>query len=231
MNLVEKLLSVKPFTCPNCGKELPLADVNVAQDMALCRACGYTGSFLGATVGSADDRRGDGASAEAGEPAAGVRRRADDHVPAEADGAAVPGSVHGPLVGGFDGGDLRRADLATGQFDWKLGLFGLPFLIGTIVLVIVDPVHACSAKTTVTLSKGRVQVFMGVFGLGRTREMECGKGTTVTIEKSSYRVNNVPQPEIVLTSGEKKLKFGAMGLSNEVQTYVAAVLRRAAGGG
>ena len=55
--------------------------------------------------------------------------------------------------------------------------------------------------------------------------------TTVTIEKSGYRVNDVQQPEIVLTSGEKKLKFGAMGLPNEVQTYVAAVLRRAAGGG
>ena len=30
---------------------------------------------------------------------------------------------------------------------------------------------------------------------------------------------------------DQKLKFGAMGLSTEVQTYVAAVLRRAAGGG
>ena len=51
------------------------------------------------------------------------------------------------------------------------------------------------------------------------------------IEKSGYRVNDVQQPEIVLTSGEKKLKFGALGMPNEVQTYVAAVLRRAAGGG
>ena len=53
----------------------------------------------------------------------------------------------------------------------------------------------------------------------------------MTIEKSSYHVNHVAQPEIVVASGEKKLKFGAMGMSNEVQTYVAAVLRRAACGG
>ena len=26
MNLVEKLLSVKPFLCPNCAKELPLGE-------------------------------------------------------------------------------------------------------------------------------------------------------------------------------------------------------------
>ena len=45
MNLAG-LLNVKPFTCPNCRQELPLADVNMAEDMALCRACGYTGVSL-----------------------------------------------------------------------------------------------------------------------------------------------------------------------------------------
>ena len=50
MNLAEKILSPKPFVCPNCGQELPLADVNVAQDVALCRACNYTGSFLAAST-------------------------------------------------------------------------------------------------------------------------------------------------------------------------------------
>jgi DNA-directed RNA polymerase subunit RPC12/RpoP len=47
---VEKILSAKPFVCPNCGKELPLADVNVAQDLALCRACNYRGAFLAAAT-------------------------------------------------------------------------------------------------------------------------------------------------------------------------------------
>lgn len=54
---------------------------------------------------------------------------------------------------------------------------------------------------------------------------------TVTIGKSGYRVNNESQPEIVLASGDQKLKFGSMGLSNDVQSHVAAVLRRAACGG
>ena len=61
--------------------------------------------------------------------------------------------------------------------------------------------------------------------------MECGPGTAVTIEKSNYRSNNVPQPEIVVTSGGNQLKFGAMVIPNDALPYVAAVLRRAAGGG
>ena len=39
------------------------------------------------------------------------------------------------------------------------------------------------------------------------------------------------QPEIVVASGDRKLKFGAMAIPNDAQAYVAAVLRRAAGGG
>ena len=45
---LDQMLGRKPFACPNCGKELPVADVNIAQDVALCRACGYQGAFLAA---------------------------------------------------------------------------------------------------------------------------------------------------------------------------------------
>ena len=61
--------------------------------------------------------------------------------------------------------------------------------------------------------------------------MECGPGTAVTIEKSNYRSNNVPQPEIVVTSGTNRMAFGAMTIGNDAMPYVAALLRRAAGGG
>lgn len=53
----------------------------------------------------------------------------------------------------------------------------------------------------------------------------------VTIGKLGYRANNVSQPEIVLASGDQKLTSGVMGMENDVQSHVAAVLRRAACGG
>jgi hypothetical protein len=229
MNLVEKLVSMKPFTCPNCGKPLPLDDVNVAQDVALCRACGYRGAFLGAlSVPPMTDE-------EMARPPKRVslRRGFDDSLTITCRPKKTALLFLIPFTALWSGVSMTGiyiVPLATGQFDWKMGLFGLPFLIGTIGFLFAI-LFTLFGATKVTLAKGRVQVFMGVFGLGRTREMECGKGTTVTIEKSGYRVNDVPQPEVVLTSGETKFKFGAMGLSNDIQTYVAAVLRRAAGGG
>ena len=31
---------MKSYNCPECGANVPLADMNVAADVALCRACG-----------------------------------------------------------------------------------------------------------------------------------------------------------------------------------------------
>src|SRR5574340_1738288 len=34
--------------CPGCGSTIPLEDINVAKDLALCRTCGKTWSFSAA---------------------------------------------------------------------------------------------------------------------------------------------------------------------------------------
>ena len=199
MNFMEKMLSAKPFKCPNCGQELPLADVNVAQDVALCRACNYTGSFLAAaTVPRLTDE-------ELARPPKRVslQREFGDALTITCRPKRTSLWFLVPFTALWSGGSMAGiygTQIASGNFDLKLCLFGLPFLAGTVVLATI--------------------ILYLLFGK-----------TTVTIEKSGYRVNDVQQPEIVLTSGEKKLKFGALGMPNEVQTYVAAVLRRAAGGG
>jgi hypothetical protein len=224
MNLLSKLLK-----CPKCGQEMALADVNMAQDMALCRACNYAGPFLNTTVVP------DLTDEEMARPPKRVslQREFGDAltITCRPKRAILLFLVPFTLFwSGLSMAGIYIVPLATGRFEWKLGLFGLPFLIGTIVLGMII-LNVLLGKTTVTLMKGKVAVGKHLLGWRRIRELECGKSTTVTIERSGYRVNNVPQPEIVLRNGGKELKFGAMGLSNEAQKYVAAVLRRAAGGG
>ena len=229
MNLVEKMLSAKPFVCPNCGKELPLEDVNVAQDVALCRACRYTGPFLSAsTVPRLTDE-------ELARPPKRVtlQRGFGDEL------TVVCRPRRGalwfllPFMAFWSGGSMAGiyvVPLVSGTFSWQDGLFGIPFLAGTVAMLGIV-LYLLFGRTEITLSKGRIQVFTGVFGRGRRKEMECGPGTAVTIEKSNYRSNNVPQPEIVVLSGTNRLAFGAMTIANDAMPYVAALLRRAAGGG
>ena len=229
MNFMEKMLSAKPFKCPNCGQELPLADVNVAQDVALCRACNYTGSFLAAaTVPRLTDE-------ELARPPKRVSLKREFGDALTMTCRPRKGALWFllPFIAFWSGGSMAGiyvVPLVKGTFSWQEGLFGIPFLAGTVALLGIV-CYLLFGRTEVTLSKGRVRVFTGVFGRGRTREMECGPGTAVTIEKSNYRSNNVPQPEIVVTSGGNQLKFGAMVIPNDALPYVAAVLRRAAGGG
>lgn len=228
MNLLEKLLPTRRFTCPNCGAELALEDIHVAHDVALCRGCGYSGSFLAAsTVPHLSDE-------EMARPPKRVtlQRGFGDSLTITCRPKRSILFFLVPFVAFWSGISMTVIyilPLMKGEFDWKMGLFGLPFLLGTVVLVTII-LNVLLGKTTVTLSKGQVVVGTHLLGWTRRREFECGKGTTVSLQDSSYRVNNVPQKEIVLSSGGRSIRFGAMVLSNEAKGYVAAVLRRAAGG-
>lgn len=133
------------------------------------------------------------------------------------------------LWSGFSLGTIYVVPWLTGRFEWQAALVGIPFLLGTLVLVGAI-LHLLFAKTTITLAKGRVKLRGGLFGAGRTREFVLRKDTAVSLGATLYKVNNVPQKEIVLAGGGEVFRFGALGLSNEAKTYVAAFLRRAVGG-
>lgn len=217
-----------PDRCARCGEVLLAEDVNLAQDVARCRVCGYTGPFLGAgQIPKLTDE-------ELAHPPKRVslQRGFGDtltivcHPKRTALWFLVPFTA---IWSGVSLAGIYGQQLIQGQFDWKLSLFGLPFLAGTVGLAGAI-LYNFFGRTRVMLSKGRVKVFMGVWGLGRTREMVYGREATVSLRTSDFRANNVPQQEIVLASGGEEIKFGAMGLSGEAKKYVAAVLRRVAGG-
>ena len=217
-----------PYRCAGCGEVLRPVDMNAAEDAAQCRACGYAGPFLGGgSIPKLTDE-------ELARPPKGVRleRGFGDRLTI----ACVPRrKVLWYLVpftavwSGISMAGIYGQQWMQGRFDWKLSLFGLPFLAGTIGLLWAVVYHLFG-RTTVTLTRGKVRVFSGIWGLGRTRQMAWGKAAAVSLRTSDFRVNNVPQREIVLADGGNEIRFGAMGLSAEARRYVAAVLLRVAGG-
>ena len=218
-----------PFECPECGAELPFADVNVGADVGLCRKCGRSGPFLrSAAVPTMSDE-------ELARPPKGVslRREFGDALTIVAKPKKGALAFLVPFMALWSGASIAGiyvAPLAKGEFQMAAGLLGLPFLLGTAALAGIIA-YLIFGETRVTIAKGRVKVFTGVFGHGRTREAAFGKGTVVALRDSSLSVNNVPQQEIALTRGGEEFAFGAATIPGEAKKYVAAALKRAAGGG
>src|SRR5688500_3614568 len=118
--------------CPKCGSEIPLEDVNVANDLALCRKCSESFSFAEAI------RTEDIAAVDLANPPRGVWYRPTPNgfeLGSSTRSAAAIFLVPFMLVwsGGSMGG-IYGSQIAKGDFNLAMSLFGLPFLFGTIVL-------------------------------------------------------------------------------------------------
>ena len=212
--------------CPGCGHTIPLDDINVAKDLALCRACGKTWTF--SLVNATKELK----NISPENPPKGVRVETDYEGATKITYKRVsPAAIFLVIFTAFWGGGsmfgIYGTQLKKGHFSLGESLFGLPFLFGTIVL--------CSATAFCLFGRWEVRVrgrdgsvFVGVGPLGWRRPFSCGPDTRVSLEMSSFRVNNQQQEAIVLQKGsEKIISFGAAISNRDVKLFIAAALSRA----
>lgn len=209
------------YICPFCRSPIGMSDVNVSTDIALCRTCGKTSSFA-LVSGNAS-----------------VTLDAINHIPKHVQMEKNP--VLGttityrkksaillfliPFTALWSGGSMwgiYGTQLARGQFDWGRSLFGLPFLIGTVILLSII-LFLLLGKWQVHLHRGNGEVFVGIGQLGWTRHFTYNRDSLISLRNSAYRVNNVPQQAIHIQNGEQEFMFGAT-LTQEAKQFIAATL-------
>ncbi|MCG3150394.1 MAG: hypothetical protein PCFJNLEI_03878 [Verrucomicrobiae bacterium] len=213
------------YACPFCRAEIRMDDVNVATDLALCRACGKTSSFAvvagGVCISAAVLRA----------PPRGIRVENDFRGGQTITYRRVSLMVlflipftavwSGISMWGIYGQQLKKH-----QFDLSQSLFGLPFLFGTIVLLSVI-VFMLFGKWVISLSNGAGTVFVGVGPVGWRRSFTFNRTTAVSMRMTNIRHNNVPQQAILLRTGDKDFVFGT-GLRQDAKEFVAAAIMQAA---
>jgi len=214
--------------CPGCRSLIPLEDINVAKDIALCRSCARTWTF--SLVRSA---------AEMGEvnleqPPRGVRIETDY------EGTTTIRYRRISLVliflipftavwGGLSMAGIYGTQFKRGEFDLGQSLFGLPFLFGTVVLCSVIA-FLLFGRWEIKLRCGEGTVFTGVGRVGWRRRFAFGPGVQVSLEQSSFEVNHQRQEAIVVTqAGQKLIRFGAPLQPREAKVFIAAAMSRAIG--
>jgi len=115
----------------------------------------------------------------------------------------------------------------SGKFDPVMSLAGLPFLIGTIVLIGVI-FFLLFGGWRVHLDRGVARFFVGVGPFGRRNEIPFDAGTNVELLDAYVKVRRIPKQVIAVTSGSRTVNFGA-GMPHDVRLYFAAVMREAVG--
>jgi hypothetical protein len=211
------------FRCPVCHAVIPANDVNVATDLALCRACGRTSSF--ALVSGASQISLDLLAT----PPRSIR------VEEDFDGTVITYRRISPAVlflipftafwSGLSMWGIYGSQFKKGQFELGQCLFGLPFLFGTIVLLSVIA-SLLFGKWRIALRQGEGSVFFGVGPLGWTRRFTYNRNTVVSLRLTSVRVNEVPQQGIAVQTDGTELVFGS-SLKQDAKKFIAAVLTKA----
>lgn len=126
---------------------------------------------------------------------------------------------------GFSLWGIYGSQFAKGKFDPAASLAGLPFVLGTVVLISVI-VHLLFGRWRMHIDRGTVRVFAGVGPFGRRREMTLGSGALVSLAPGRVHRRGHRTQDIILEHEGRRVHFGAT-LPDDVRLFIAAVLRQA----
>jgi hypothetical protein len=212
------------ITCPECHSEIPLDDVNVATDIALCRRCGESKSF---SELQAEDELPD---VDTTQPPSGAWARSQGN---EFEAGATTRSAMGFFLvpfamvwSGFSLGGLYGTQIVHGKFDLAHSLFGIPFLVGSLVLIPLA-LMAVLGKVVVRGSGDEGSVFIGIGPVGWTRRFRWSEINKAHLSETKWQQNGRSLPLLELT-GPKPIRFGSQ-LSEKRRNFLLAVLRRHVG--
>jgi hypothetical protein len=200
--------------CPKCRRTVPANQVNISTDLALCPACSE-----GFKVSESIDL--DSVSAETlRDPPNGAWFRK------EMDRIVVGASTRSPQAlfiipfmcvwSGLSLFGIYGRQIISGEFNLTSSLFGIPFILGSILLGAHALMTVCGK---VEVSIGRTSsVFVGVGYLGSTHSFDWASIQTIREEQPDG-----DQGAIVL-QGKERLKFGEL-LNQKRRHFVLNALK------
>lgn len=175
------------FACPSRDREIATEDLNVATDIALCRACGgaHRLSELHDTVRARhfDASRLPGTL---GYSRQGTREELVHHAPSWLLIAIL--SVFLLVWGGLSIGGIYIAPLIEGNPRIEQVLLGLPFLIGSLAMLCAILVLAFG-KFKLVVDGPTSHLGWGALGIGRLRAFDATRIASVHLVDSKTRSN------------------------------------------
>ena len=200
--------------CSNCDGIITKENINVQKDTAYCEACGSL-SALSKLVSNLPDNKFNITDEVKG---VSFNERLGNWS-IDASYRSLYALFIVPFTCVWAGGSLSGiygSQLVSGNFSLEKSLFGLPFLIGSIVLVTIS-LMTVFGRTVVSSENGKGLVFIGLGNVGWYRRFEWNDVSDV-IEKQSH------QYSYISLEGKRRLNFG-WGLSGKKRYFIANAIR------
>lgn len=223
---------MKEYSCPDCRAVIAHDDMNIKEGVAVCSRCGKISRLIDLVeeFDSADYSR-----LLYEKPPRGIKLVRDKMNPMgevtltyrRINPAVLFLIPFTAIWSGFSMTALYIAPLLNeGTIPIVQALFGIPFLLGTIILL-VSIFSMLFGKRILTLSNGKGTYAFKVFGIGRTKHVELNRSTRIENTETNYQVNNRSLPQITITNGSKRVNMFA-GLRYDAMDYIIALLRSVA---
>jgi len=210
--------------CPKCEKILETREINVEKDFALCSVCNETFSisndlFLHELVAGEInlDKIPKGVWVQEFNDGFEIGATTRSYVAF----FLVPFMI---LWSGGSVGSIYGTQILSGKFSLFESLFGIPFLLGTIVVGGIT-LMMLFGKITVTVKNDEGEVFTGIGSLGIIKKFIWSEVKNITQSINLNYNNRNNQQRLIILEGKNKIMFGSF-LSNENRVFMIKALRK-----
>lgn len=206
--------------CPKCRDEIPVEDFNVSSDLARCRPCKHSHKLSRLIE---EQRK---ASMDPDHPPKGAWfRQSMDGFEVGVTTRSASAFFLVPFMCVWSGGSLGGiygSQIAEGEFNLAASLFGIPFLLGTLLFGSIALMAACG-KITVRVRGNDGVIFAGVGSLGWRRRFAWDGVSSIRITERRDR-RNWRYHQLTL-HGQQELDF-ANGVSRQRLDFMLGALRQ-----
>ena len=217
------------FHCPDCGLPIETADLAPAQGVAVCRFCEKPFPLAACQEAVPFERRN--LVPEHNIPKGVTLEETMDGFRLTLSTRSCIAFFLVPFTlfwaGGSLGG-LYGTQIAKGEFNLMMSLFGLPFLAGSVLLIGLT-VMTVAGRCVVELAGGKFSIRTGALGFYRTQSAAWDDVLSCRLTEASRRGRNsystTYQVEVA-TEGGKTLKLGGTGAERETVLWVSRFLAR-----
>ena len=215
------------FHCPECGLPIEVADLAPAQGVAVCRFCEKPYPLAACQQAVPYEQRN--IVPEQVLPKGVTLAETMDGFRLTLSTRSCIAFFLVPFTmfwaGGSVGG-IYGTQIAKGEFNWMLSLFGIPFLAFSVHLIAIT-VMAVAGRCVVELAGGKFSIRTGALGVYRTQSaawddvVSCRLTEATSRGRSSYTTTYQVEVEV---EGGKPLKFGGTEAERETVLWLSRFL-------